>query len=176
MIRVRVMTRNVRAIEAILGPEFTVERVADSRDGDWSVLIVPPEGTSAQIPTLAMVEPSKVLLAAKRGVTGILLADRIHSSLPSAVRLLAEGYRIVPSPERWIQSAGISVVQLRIWRLVSQGMTNEEIGGELGYSRRQVERLVARLLSSLGVQTGMDATLLGSALGGFPRVMRHRLA
>lgn len=49
---------------------------------------------------------------------------------------------------------------LEVWRLVSQGLTNEEIARELYISRPTVKVYVNRLLRTLGVRNRIEAAYL----------------
>jgi DNA-binding NarL/FixJ family response regulator len=127
---------------------------------------------------LTSVESEETIVAAMRsGAVGYLLKQVEGTSLLSAVRTIARGHSLVdPSLARrmihWMgqstetpdELAGLTEQQLRILRLLAEGLTNREIGARLYLAEKTVKNHVTRILAKLGVQRRTQAALLASRL------------
>jgi two-component system, NarL family, response regulator DevR len=127
---------------------------------------------------LTSVESEETIVAAmKSGAVGYLLKQIEGTSLLSAVRTIAAGHSLVdPSLARrmidWMgqsteapdELAGLTEQQLRILRLLAEGLTNREIGARLYLAEKTVKNHVTRILAKLGVQRRTQAALLASRL------------
>ena len=127
---------------------------------------------------LTSVESEQTIVAAmKSGAVGYLLKQVEGTSLLSAVRTIARGHSLVdPSLARrmvdWMgqssqapdELAALTEQQLRILRLLAEGLTNREIGARLYLAEKTVKNHVTRILAKLGVQRRTQAALLASRL------------
>jgi two-component system response regulator DevR len=127
---------------------------------------------------LTSVESEETIVAAmKAGAVGYLLKQVEGTTLLSAVRTISRGHSLVdPSLARrmidWMgqsteppdELAGLTEQQLRILRLLAEGLTNREIGARLYLAEKTVKNHVTRILAKLGVQRRTQAALLASRL------------
>ncbi|MCA1712124.1 MAG: helix-turn-helix transcriptional regulator [Actinobacteria bacterium] len=60
---------------------------------------------------------------------------------------------------------GLTARQREVLQLLTDGMTNAEIGGRLFLSERTVDHHVSAVLAKLGVETRRDAVRVASAAG-----------
>jgi two-component system, NarL family, response regulator DevR len=133
-------------------------------------------GTKALV--LTSEESEEVIVEAMHaGAVGYLLKQVEGGSLLSAVRTIARGHSLVdPALARrmidWMDQpteapdelASLTEQQLRILRLLAEGLTNREIGARLYLAEKTVKNHVTRILAKLGVQRRTQAALLASRL------------
>lgn len=133
-------------------------------------------GTKALV--LTSEESEQVIVEAMHaGAVGYLLKQVEGGSLLSAVRTIARGHSLVdPALARrmidWMgqpteapdELANLTEQQLRILRLLAEGLTNREIGARLYLAEKTVKNHVTRILAKLGVQRRTQAALLASRL------------
>ena len=133
-------------------------------------------GTKALV--LTSEESEEVIVEAMRaGAVGYLLKQVEGGSLLSAVQTIARGHSLVdPALARrmidWMghateapdELANLTEQQLRILRLLAEGLTNREIGARLYLAEKTVKNHVTRILAKLGVQRRTQAALLASRL------------
>jgi two-component system response regulator DevR len=118
-----------------------------------------------------------IVAAIRAGAAGYILKEVHGDSLLSSVRTVASGQSLIdPAMARrvinWIEQsnhgpqelAGLTEQQLRILELLSEGLTNKEIGLRLYLAEKTVKNHVTRILSTLGVQRRTQAALLASRL------------
>lgn len=118
-----------------------------------------------------------IVAAIRAGAAGYVLKEVEGDSLLSAVRTVASGQSLIdPQMARrviqWIEQtstapvelAGLTEQQLRILALLSEGLTNREIGLRLYLAEKTVKNHVTRILATLGVQRRTQAALLASRL------------
>jgi two-component system, NarL family, response regulator DevR len=133
-------------------------------------------GTKALV--LTSEESEEVIVEAMHaGAVGYLLKQVEGGSLLSAVRTIARGHSLVdPALARrmidWMDQpteapdelASLTEQQLRILRLLAEGLTNREIGARLYLAEKTVKNHVTRILAKLGGQRRTQAALLASRL------------
>ena len=111
-----------------------------------------------------------LLTAIRNGAAGYLTKDTSPDGLVRAVlgirdgdlpmprRLAAQLVRdLVDSPEKGAGAAGLSERELEVLRLISDGLTDRDIGAALGISPRTVGRHVGNVLDKLGVRNRAEA-------------------
>ena len=111
-----------------------------------------------------------LLTAIRNGAAGYLTKDTSPDGLVRAVlgirdgdlpmprRLAAQLVRdLVDSPEKGASAAGLSERELEVLRLISDGLTDRDIGAALGISPRTVGRHVGNVLDKLGVRNRAEA-------------------
>jgi DNA-binding NarL/FixJ family response regulator len=86
---------------------------------------------------------------------------------PPLTRRLIERYVSVPSPEtaRRERFGELTARELEIVRLLTRGLSNAEIGGELFLSEATVKTHVTRVLQKLGVRDRVQAVVLAYESG-----------
>jgi two-component system nitrate/nitrite response regulator NarL len=123
------------------------------------------------------------LEAVRRGVTGYVLNSASAADIVSAVRLVANGEAIC-SPqlqallfrevahidwsrqtEKHRKSARLTLRQLKLMKLVANGLTNKEIAKELGLAECTVKNHISRILKQVdaGNRSEAAAVVCGSA-------------
>jgi len=118
-----------------------------------------------------------IMEAMHAGAVGYVLKQVEGTSLLSAVRTVASGHSLVdPALTRrmitWMEQAsdapdelaGLTEQQLKILKLLAEGLTNREIGTRLYLAEKTVKNHVTRILAKLGVQRRTQAALLASRL------------
>jgi len=123
-----------------------------------------------------------VFEALRAGASGFMLKDTPPERLADAVRTVAAGeallappltrrlierYVSVPSPEtaRRERFGELTERELEIVRLLTRGLSNAEIGGELFLSEATVKTHVTRVLQKLGVRDRVQAVVLAYESG-----------
>jgi DNA-binding NarL/FixJ family response regulator len=123
-----------------------------------------------------------VYRAMKAGASGFLLKDANREQLAHAVRTVAAGEALLapsitrrliedyckhppPGLDRPAAADELSPRELEVLRLVSRGMANAEIAGELFLSEATVKSHVARILSKLGLRDRVQAVVLAYESG-----------
>lgn len=103
-------------------------------------------------------EPEAVREAFRAGARGYVRKDSASDEIVRAVRAVAAGERYVGSglsePMVETLAGGIDALNARerdILRLVAGGLTNAQVGAELGLSTRTVETYRLRLMEKLGI-------------------------
>lgn len=118
-----------------------------------------------------------IVAAIRAGAAGFILKEVEGDALLSAVRAVANGQSLIdPAMARrvmkWIEQtttapeelAGLTEQQLRILELLSEGLTNREIGERLFLAEKTVKNHITRILATLGVQRRTQAALIASRL------------
>jgi len=128
-------------------------------------------------------DDSNVFEGLRAGAVGYLLKDLSGQELANAVRtvyhggaliepavakrVMAEFARLHP-PARSIDQGlpePLSDRELDVLRLVSDGLSNREIGNKLGLSEGTVKNYVTSVLQKIGVRDRTQAALRGRELG-----------
>lgn len=84
----------------------------------------------------------------------VLIGPVDERTLAAARQLIAAGYRVNPSARH----LDIDDVDAQLLRRLVQGRTVAEIADELGYTRRHVHRLLARLYAHIRAPNRIEAT------------------
>jgi DNA-binding NarL/FixJ family response regulator len=108
--------------------------------------------------------------ALKAGASGYLLKGTNRATLRDAIRLVHNGRRYIPPEvaERVLPgpaSAELTDRELEVLRRIAEGLSNREIGDQLGISESTVKTHVNRLLSKLGVTDRTKALVLAVKRG-----------
>ena len=120
--------------------------------------------------------------ALKSGASGFVLKDDPPEQLIAAIRTVAAGEALLspavtrrviqqftriprPSPPKELDS--LSERELDVFRLISRGLSNAEIGGELHISETTVKTHVTHILSKLGLRDRVQAVVLSYQTGLF---------
>ena len=128
-------------------------------------------------------DDANVFEGLRAGAAGYLLKDLSGQELANAVRtvyqggasieptvakrVMAEFARLHP-PARSIDEGlpePLSERELAVLKLVSEGLSNREIGNKLGLSEGTVKNYVTSVLQKIGVRDGTQAALRGRELG-----------
>lgn len=134
------------------------------------------EAIQAAVPTTKIVmlttsdETDDVYGALCAGACGYLLKDQGLEGLVDVVRTVASGLGMVLSPAVAARLLGdfrsatepnsspsLSRREIEVLRLVSRGLTNQEIAAELSLSEHTVKRHVANILAKLHQRSRLDA-------------------
>jgi DNA-binding NarL/FixJ family response regulator len=124
---------------------------------------------------LAAVLDDRTLMAAERaGAAGCVPEDVHGGELVAVLHRLATGAPVhgvhagfpppaVP-PEPPDPLAGLSATDREIVALISEGLTNRQIGAKLGLSERTIKNHVSRVLAFLGMERRTQIAALASTL------------
>ena len=123
--------------------------------------------------------------ALRAGAAGFLLKDAPSSRLIAAVRAAATGDSLIepsitqrlverfaePAPAVGIpeQLAQLTERELDVLRLITRGLSNAEIAGEMYVAETTVKTHVARILTKLGVRDRVQAVVVAYESGFVPR-------
>jgi DNA-binding NarL/FixJ family response regulator len=134
---------------------------------------------SINVIILTSYDDDEALFAAiMAGASGYILKQIVGLELVDAVRKVANGQSLLdPSVTQRVldrlRSGGSSIPaelqsltpqEHRILELVTEGMTNRQIGGELFLAEKTVKNYVTSILSKLGMQSRTQAAVLASKL------------
>ena len=129
--------------------------------------------------------------ALRAGASGFVLKDDPPEQLIAAVRIVAEGEALLSPPvtRRVIEQftrlqrhappkavAALTSREMDVYRLITQGLSNAEIGRELFISDTTVKTHVTRLLQKLGLRDRAQAIVLAYQTGLFEGTDPRRLA
>jgi DNA-binding NarL/FixJ family response regulator len=120
--------------------------------------------------------------ALRAGAGGFMLKDTPPSQLAEAVRTVAAGEALLAPAvtkrliERYVSSppsdtvkrerfAGLTDRELEVLQLLTRGLSNAEIGGQLFLSEATVKTHVTRVLGKLGVRDRVQAVVLAYESG-----------
>jgi DNA-binding NarL/FixJ family response regulator len=133
------------------------------------------------LPTVSIVmfgmdtDPEKFLAAVHHGVTGYVLKDASAADVACAIRTVANGESVCPptlcrvlfdhvaSSQAWRpgsqvrQNLGLTRREQQLVQLVSEGLTNKEIAGQLNLSEQTVKNHVRRMLRKVGATDRLEA-------------------
>jgi DNA-binding NarL/FixJ family response regulator len=145
-----------------LGPARELLR----RDPSRRLLVVTPRA-----------EESAVADAVAAGATGVVARDQAVSEVLFALRAVADGRRYVPpgvslegieARLRRGRAGPLGILSARereVFDLLVQGLTNEQVSGQLGITRRTVETHRSRILKKLHVHSAVELIRLAARHG-----------
>lgn len=128
-------------------------------------------------------DAEKFLLAVRRGVVGYLLKDASTRDLADAIRAVARGEAVCPptlcralfesvsrsgSWQPGVQvrkNLGLTRREQQLIQLVSQGLTNKEIGAHLYLSEQTIKNHLRRMLRKIGATDRLEAVEVCRAQG-----------
>jgi NarL family two-component system response regulator LiaR len=141
-------------------------------DGVEAIERIKAEHPEIEIVTMtSFIEESKVTAALEAGATGYVLKDAEAEEVANAVRaafagevhldravarLLAQRMRSRKDPE---PVEPLTEREKDVLRLLGQGMSNKEIGGDLFITERTARTYVSNILGKLGLQSRTQAAL-----------------
>jgi len=141
---------NLVIVDLALGEENGISLIQRLRECSLSVLVY------------SMHERSDVIRKAlDAGAGGYVTKREVSSSLLEAIRTVAAGSRFL-SPRAEIALAHATPIdtltgqQQQIYRLMGQGLSNDEIARQLGISVRTLESYGTRIMNKLGLQSMKD--------------------
>ncbi|MBK9989255.1 MAG: response regulator transcription factor [Verrucomicrobia bacterium] len=111
----------------------------------------------------------EIFQAMRAGALGFVLKEMSMSRLLEAIRTVAKGERYMP-PEIAMKVGERMLFQLSpreidVLRLVAKGMSNKEIGNQLGVVEGTVKIHVANIFAKMGVSDRTHAIVLASKRG-----------
>jgi DNA-binding NarL/FixJ family response regulator len=128
-------------------------------------------------------DEEKFLLAVHRGIVGYVLKDASARELADAIRAVARGEAVCP-PElcralfecvaragEWQPGVqvrkhlGLTRREQQLIQLVSQGLTNKEIGSQLFLSEQTIKNHLRRMLRKIGATDRLEAVEVCRAQG-----------
>lgn len=167
----------VQAVEEAL-PNVLVVAVR-ANDPDPFRVVATAKSLHPELRVLAIADAASVVdlrEAVIAGVDSFLLSDASRGDIRDAVTATARGERVV-SPEVAMQLAGswrgdassdepapLTPRELEVLQLLTEGLTNQEIGDRLGLSARTIKTHVQNLLSKLDVPDRTGAVARGFRL------------
>ena len=120
------------------------------------------------------------LAAALAGASGFVLKQIRGGDLVDAVRRVAAGESLLdreavveaaraarPAPDVDPRVAALTGQEQRILNLIADGLTNRQIGEQLGIGENTVKNYVTKLLVKLGLARRTQAAVLGARIRGF---------
>ena len=130
-------------------------------------------------------EEADLLDAVKHGASGYLLKDSSIDEVANAVRLVTEGdalispsmatklldeFKQVARARPAVSSPRLTERELDVLRLVAQGLSSREIGGQLFISEHTVKNHVRNTLEKLQLHSRLDAVMyaIRERWPGFP--------
>jgi len=108
---------------------------------------------------------AQILRALKAGARAYLLKSTLHKDLREAIRSVHAGKKAL-SPEASFQLAehatdeALSPAEIRVLRLIEEGMSNKEIAAQLSTSEETVKGQVRNILSKLGANDRTHAVII----------------
>ncbi len=122
-------------------------------------------GPSLDIVILAdRLEPSLVSLVLEQRLSGLLLTDSSAADLATSLQQVAGGHAVLPSGWQGVIAEAredpvdsLSARQLEVLRLLTEGLSYEEIGARLFISTNTVKFHVRSIFVRLGVRNRMAA-------------------
>lgn len=169
------------------------DAVALARSGETSIMLLdismPGNGLAAVEEILAAPSPPKVIMltasdededvmqALRLGAVGYILKGIGAPELLSAIRAVASGESFIspnlalkllsprkaPSAEERL--ADLTRQEQKILALVATGLSNREVGEEIGILERTVKYHMTRIMEKLGVKNRVQATLIAREAG-----------
>jgi DNA-binding NarL/FixJ family response regulator len=116
-------------------------------------------------------DDNNLLLAFKQGALGCLLDDSSPDDIYKALYILYQGGSYLPpmigskiiksytrsSHTRPLKSPTLSPQQMNVLRLLSQGLSNQDIANQLVISKRTVEMHLYKIFKELNVSNRLEA-------------------
>ena len=112
----------------------------------------------------------QALRALKAGARAYLLKNSLHKELLGTIRAVHAGRKTL-SPEVSFELAehaaedALSPVEVRVLRLIAEGMTNKEIAAQFSVTEDAVKGQVRNILSKLGANDRTHAAMIGLKRG-----------
>ena len=161
-------------LAAALQPDvILMDLVMPQMDGLQAIITIKQNDPTARILVLtSYADDEKVFLAIKAGALGYLLKDTPRAQILQAIRDVAEG-RAFLHPEIALKVIGelkrppdlpptnapLTEREVETLRLIARGLTNQEIGQELGLNERTIAKYVGSILDKLHLANRTQAAL-----------------
>jgi len=123
----------------------------------------------------AFIDRNLVDVCLRAGARGYLLKDAESLRLPEQILTVVEGHvaldpRAADVLTSYLQQYDplpelLNMRELKVLRLIAQGLTNKEIGGQLHLSENTVKGYVKEILAKLGVRNRVEAVLQAKERG-----------
>lgn len=113
---------------------------------------------------------AQVLRSIKAGARGYLLKSSLHEELLGTIRAVHAGKKAI-SAEASFELAehaadeALTPAEIRVLRLIAEGMANKEIAERLSVSEETVKGQVRNILSKLGAKDRTQAAMIGVKRG-----------
>jgi len=161
-------------LAAALQPDvILMDLVMPQMDGLQAIITIKQNDPTARILVLtSYADDEKVFLAIKAGALGYLLKDTPRAQILQAIRDVADG-RAFLHPEIALKVIGelnrppdlpptnapLTEREVETLRLIARGLTNQEIGQELGLNERTIAKYVGSILDKLHLANRTQAAL-----------------
>jgi DNA-binding NarL/FixJ family response regulator len=150
-------------------------KLGDVSGTDLCRPIIQASPRTAVLILTAFIDRNLVDACLRAGARGYLLKDAESLRLPEQILTVVEGHVALdpraadvltnylhhydPLPEL------LNMRELQVLRLIAQGLTNKEIGGQLHLSENTVKGYVKEILAKLGVRNRVEAVLRAKERG-----------
>ncbi len=157
-----IQAERLRPEIAILGAATSDHAVAPACVG-----IADRSPETATVVLAAAVDDDEVLKAAHAGARAYLLKDSLDAGLPSVLRRVASGERVVDAAaasavfraQHELARPSLTHQELNVVRLAAEGCTNREIGERLYLSRHTVKEYLSTAMRKLEVGSRVEAAV-----------------
>ena len=164
--------------------------LTDVKMGDWDGVTatrhIRTACPSTKVIVLTNYDEDEIIFSAIRaGASGYLLKEVTGDQLVNAVRTVAQGYSLMypsvakrvleefaqktPAPaEQEADAPGVAQLTARerqVLRLIAQGRSNKEIGGELGIAERTVKSHISNIFAKLELSDRTQAAIFAHKRG-----------
>jgi two-component system, NarL family, nitrate/nitrite response regulator NarL len=168
---------SARDVARQLDPDVCLLDLEGAADVEGAVAALAGE---LDCPLVVVAEPGSFRQALEAGAAGVLTPGIPAGSLGPALEAVEQGIGVVypaqallsdiapgaateRSPGRTVES--LSARELEVLRLLSAGMTNQQLAGALGISEHTAKFHVSAVLGKLGAQSRAEAVATGYQLG-----------
>lgn len=168
-----VQTVEGASLKGLQGSEFCAALVVLRSEADWRA-IADAGSEMSTCPVVAVVSsltPLMVERALRAGATGVIEMSAEPATVMDVLREAMERKTVLPSSlarqiaEETLSAQPVSPRELQWLRTLNEGATVAELGRQVGYSPRQMQRLLSSLYTRLDVTGRNDALRLVQRLG-----------
>jgi DNA-binding NarL/FixJ family response regulator len=168
-----VQTVECARLKDLKGSEFCAALVVLRSEADWRAMADagPEMSVCPVVAVVSSLTPVMVERALRAGATGVIEMSAEPATVMDVLREAMERKTVLPSSlarqiaEDTATAQVLSAAELHWLRVLAEGATVSQLAADVGYSRRQMQRLVSRLYSRLGVKGRTEALQLAERLG-----------
>lgn len=150
-------------------------KLGDTSGVDLCRPIIQASPQTAVLVLTAFIDRNLVDACLRAGARGYLLKDAESLRLPEQILTVVEGYpaldpRAADVLTNYLHHYDLlpellNMRELQVLRLIAQGLTNKEIGGQLHLSENTVKGYVKEIMAKLGVRNRVEAVLRAKERG-----------